>query len=289
MNSRCLQRTFPVARLRIRTASLACAVAFVVSASPRSAVQQEPDYRIGIQDVLEINMFNQEDLSGHYTVETDGAFSFPLIGRIAAAGLTVQEFEEALRKRLQAGYFRNPRITVAVAEYRSLRVFVLGEVRNPGPYPLDAGTSLIEVLALAGSVTTLASGTAVIVRGDGQAPKGDPAQALESTETVRVNLRTLESGDLSRNILLRDGDTIFVPRAEVVYVFGEVRAPGSYPIQDGMTVLQALSLAGGSTEFAALNRISVMRIVDGKQQEFRVRLDNLVRGDDTLLVPVKFF
>ena len=291
MGSRFVRRGFAATCLRACAASLTCAVVFVVSADSRGAVRQESDYRIGVQDILEINLFNQADLSGPYTVETDGAFSFPLIGRIAAAGLTVEQLEEALRVRLQAGYFRNPRVTVAVAEYRSQRVFVMGEVRSPGAYSLAAGTSLIEVLALAGSLTTSASGTAVVVRGVGRTSPGGPAppQATEGAETVRVNLRDLESGDLSGNIALRDGDTILIPRAEVVYVFGEVRAPGSYAIQEGTTVLQALSLAGGSTEFAALNRVSVMRIVDGEQVEIRVQLDDLVERDDTIRVPVKFF
>ena len=249
------------------------------------------DYRIGVEDILEIDVFNQSSLSGLYTVETDGAFSFPLIGRVHAAGLTVEKLEETLRARLLDGYFRDPLVTVAVAEYKSQQVFVMGEVRSPGVYPLAAGTSLIEVLALAGSLTQQASGEAVVVRAEGQAPPdgiaaaGPPAGA----ETVRVNLRDLETGDLSRNLRLRDGDTVFVPRAEVVYVFGEVRDPGSYPIQTGMTVLQALSLAGGSTEFAALNRISVVRLVDGEQVEVRVQLDDIVQRDDTIRVPVKFF
>ncbi len=277
------------ARLGTRAATLTCAVVLFFSAPGRGAARQPADYLIGVQDVLEINLFNQADLSGRYAVETDGAFSFPLIGRVGADGLTVGQLEEALRARLRAGYFRDPRVTVAVAEYRSRRVFVMGEVRSPGAYPLAAGTSLIEVLALAGSLTTSASGTAVVVREGGAAPPGDAAPAAEGAETVRVNLRDLESGDLSGNLVLRDGDTVLVPRAEVVFVFGEVRSPGSYPIQEGMTVLQALSLAGGSTEFAALNRISVVRIVDGEQVELRVRLDDLVEHDDTIRVPVKFF
>ena len=277
--------------LAVGMVALACAGALLVPVGTRAGLQQRTDYRIGVQDILEINLFNQADLSGRYTVETDGAFSFPLIGRIVAEGLTVQQFEEALRARLTAGYFRDPRVTVAVAEYRSQRVFVMGEVRSPGAYPLPAGTSLIEILSVAGPVTTAASGTAVVVRGGRQMPQDGtiPAPEMEGAETVRVNLRDLQSGDLSGNIALRDGDTVFVPRAGIVYVFGEVRDPGSYAIQEGMTVLQALSLAGGNTEFAALNRISVMRIVDGEQVEFRVRLDDLVQGDDTIRVPVKFF
>ena len=202
----------------------------------------------------------------------------------------MEQLEETLQTRLLDGYFRNPRVTVAVAEYKSQRVFVVGEIRSPGAYPLAAETSLIEILALAG-LTPTASGAAVVVRAGGRRPAGNGGEPGpgDNADTVRVNLRDLEGGDLSRNVLLRDGDTVFVPRAEVVYVFGEVHEPGSYPIQEGMTVLQALSLAGGSTEFAALNRLTVMRVVDGEQVEIRVELDDLVERDDTISVPVKFF
>ena len=262
----------------------------VSTAASQVASQEEQEYRIGVRDVLEISLFNQPELSGRYTVETDGGFSFPLIGRVLAAGRTVEQLEETLQTRLLDGYFRNPRVTVAVAEYKSQRVFVVGEVRSPGAYPLAAETSLIEILALAG-LTPTASGAAVVVRAGGRTPAGNGGELRpgDNADTVRVNLRDLEGGDLSRNVLLRDGDTVFVPRAEVVYVFGEVHEPGSYPIQEGMTVLQALSLAGGSTEFAALNRLTIMRVVDGEQVEIRVQLDDLVERDDTISVPVKFF
>ena len=262
--------------------------------APGRVCASEQGYVIGVRDVLEISVFNQSDLSGRYTVEADGAFSFPLIGRVVAGGRTVGELEETLRSRLLDGYFKNPRVTVAVAEYQSQQVFVMGEVRNPGAFPLRAETSLIEILALAG-LTPEASGIAVVVRaGDGA---GGPSPGngwsgpppVGGADTLRVNLRDLEGGDLSRNIELRDGDTVFIPRAEVVYIFGEVRDPGAYPIQEGMTVLQALALAGGSTEFAALNRITIRRLVDGEQIEVRVRLEDLVQPDDTLNVPVKYF
>ena len=278
---------------RLFSVLVAVAVAMMCLPNGSTAVSQNgQDYRIGVQDVLEIRLFNQPELSGRYTVETDGAFSFPLIGRVQAVGHTVEQLEGTLRTRLLDGYFRNPRVTVAVAEYRSQRVFIVGEVHSPGAYPLAAETSLIEILALAGLAPT-ASGAAVVVRGGtpGRTPIGNGGEPrpADNADTIRVNLRDLEGGDLSRNILLRDGDTVFIPRAEVVYVFGEVRDPGAFPIQEGMTVLQALSLAGGGTEFAALNRLTVMRVVNGEQVEIRVRLDDAVQGDDTIRVPVKFF
>ena len=104
-----------------------------------------------------------------------------------------------------------------------------------------------------------------------------------------MNLDALEEGDFSQNVTLRHGDTIFVPRAEVVYVFGEVREPGQYPIRSGTTVLQALSLAGGSTEFAALNRVRIVRTVDGEQVEIRAELSDAVQPDDIIRVPQRFF
>lgn len=295
---------------------LAAALAW---SAPAAAAQDEQDYVIGVRDVLDISVFNQAELSGRYTVETDGAFSFPLIGRVTAAELTVQQLEAALRARLLDGYFRDPRVTVAVAEYRSRQVFVIGEVRSPGAYPLAADTTLIEILSLAGSLTSQASGVAIVLRANGASPghpAGGPAFADNGGSAAppadngktppasdngggepppagddgfRVNLRDLEDGDLSLNVVLRDGDTVFIPRAETFYVFGEVRNPGSFPIQEGLTVLQALALAGGATEFAALNRITILRIVDGEQVEVRVQLDDLVERDDTIRVPVKFF
>ena len=250
--------------------------------------QPTNDYTIGPLDVLQIDVFNQKDLGGHYTVEADGTFSFPLIGRIAAGGLTLRALEQTLKDLLADGYFRNPQVTVAIEQYRSQRVFVIGEVRRPGAYPLTGNMSLIEALASAGSTTISASDEAVIVRaGETSGPviPRDNANA----EIVRIDLRRLRGGEISLNVGLRDGDTVFIARAETVYVFGEVKNPGSYPIQRGTTVLQALSLAGGSTEFGALNRLRIVRLVDGEQAEIDAELTDTVEPGDTIVVPERFF
>ena len=253
-----------------------------------AASQTAADYVIGAQDVLQISVFNQADLGGRYAVEADGTFSFPLIGRVTAGGRTIRALEQALKDRLADGFFRDPQITVAVEEYRSQRVFVVGEVRQPGTYPLTGDMSLIEALAGAGSSTASAAGEAVIVRAEGAGRPVLPGED-EATTVIRVDLRQLQSGALSQNVALRDGDTIFVPRAETLYVFGEVRNPGSYPVLRDTTVLQALSLAGGVTQFGALNRVRIVRIVEGEQTEISVELTDLVRPGDTVIVPEKFF
>jgi polysaccharide biosynthesis/export protein len=264
--------------------SLLCVAAMSVMVR----AQSNGDYLIGPQDVLNIQVFDQADLGGKYTVETDGTFSFPLIGRVTAGGMTLRKFEAELKKKLADGYFRNPQVTVGVEQYRSQRVFVMGEVRNPGPVALTGGMTLIEALARAGSTLPSSSGEVAIVRAPGA--KGpvlpDPEKGAD---IMRASIRDLEGGSMKQNIELRDGDTIFVPRAESAYVFGQVKAPGAYTIQKDTTVLQALSLAGGVTENGAMNRVKVVRLVNGEKKELKVKLTDLVKPGDTIIVPEKFF
>ena len=281
--------TFSVARKAVWGAtSLFALLAFVLAAGT-AAAQSAADYVIGAQDVLTIQVFDQSDLGGKYTVEADGTFSFPLVGRVNAGGLTLRSFEGELKKKLADGYFRNPQVTVAVEQYRSQRVFVMGEVRGPGPVSLTGGMTLIEALARAGSTQPTASGEVAVVRAP-QGAKGPVMPNQDSvTEIFRASIRELESGALSQNIELRDGDTIFVPRAETAYVFGQVKNPGGYAVQKDTTVLQALSLAGGVTENGAMNRVKVVRIVDGGKREVKVKLTDIVKAGDTIIVPERYF
>ncbi len=266
-------------------------LALFTLASPAAAqTQSAANYVIGAQDVLSITVFDQADLNGKYTVETDGTFTFPLIGRIKAGGLTLREFEAALRGKLADGYFRNPQVSVGVEQYRSQRIFVVGEVRNPGTVPLTGGMTLIEAIARAGSTLPSASGEVVVVRPKQPNPRA-PVLPGESTgsEVLNASIKDLQSGNLSHNLELRDGDTLFVPRAEYAYVFGQVKSPGSYSIQKDTTVLQALSLAGGVTDNGAMNRIRVVRIAGGQKKEIKVKLTDLVQPGDTLIVPERYF
>jgi polysaccharide export outer membrane protein len=252
--------------------------------------QSSPAYIIGPQDVLAIQVFDQMELGGKYTVEADGTFSFPLIGRISAGGMTLRKFESELKARLADGYFVDPQVSVAVEQYRSQRLYVVGEVRNPGPVPLTGGMTLIEALARAGSTLPSASGELAIVRArqGSDGPVLSPAEGDDGS-IVRATIRDLESGALNQAVELHDGDTIFVPRAETAFVFGEVRSPGGFPIQKDTTVLQALSLAGGVTEHGALNRVKAVRLVKGQRTEVKVALTDIVKPGDTIIVPQKYF
>ena len=275
-------------RPTVRFAAAVCAAFLLVAMPSRPAAQSAANYTIGPLDVLTIQVFDQPDLGGKYTVETDGTFSFPLIGRVKASGMSLRAFEGELKSKLADGYFKNPQVTVAIEQYRSQRVFVNGEVRLPGPVPLTGGMTLIEALSRAGSTLPTSSGEVSVVRPP-QTSSGAPDTSGAGAEMFRASIRDLESGVLKQNIELRDGDQIYVPRAELVYVFGQVRNPGSYGIQKDTTVLQALSLAGGVTPNGAMGRIEIVRIVNGKTQNVKAKLTDVVQPGDTIKVPERYF
>lgn len=248
-------------------------------------------YVIAVQDVLNVTTWEHEDLSGKIVVQPDGTITFPLLGRVPAAGLTVPQLEAQLTGLLRNGFVNSPRLTIALDQYRGPRIFVFGNVVTPGTYPLPEGRSLIEALVKAGYA---AAAEAIVIRP--RHPSGPvlPEHAGDA-EVFRVNLRDLEKdvehGSLARNVRLMDGDTIFVPRTDPrsVFVTGQVRNPGAYSIAEGTTVLQALALAGGATEQASLGRLRILRLVNGKQTNVKVSLTAVVRAGDTVIVPERFF
>lgn len=245
----------------------------------------QTSYVLGAQDVVTITVLGEEDLSRKYTIEQDGTFTFPLIGRVMAKGLTLQALEEELKKKLIEGkFFKSPEITVAVDTYQSQRIMIWGEVNQPSEYQLTGDMTLLSALAKAGSVTANAGREAVIVR----APKRGAASA--EPEIIRVDLAELQAGNMALNVPLRDGDTINVPRAQSVFVYGHVKNPGGYPVNDGMTVLQVLSLAGGLSERGSDRRINIKRIVNGKEKEEKgVKLTMVVQPGDTIIVGQRIF
>lgn len=275
--------------LALAAVSLAAQKPKVQAPSPAAAT---PDYVVGPKDVLTITSYDQADLTGKFSVEADGTFTYPMIGRFKAGGLTLHQIENGLKTQLRSqGYFVNPQLTVSVDQYKSQKVYIVGEVRTPGAYALSGNMSLVEILARAGSTLPSASGEAVIVHG-GDTAQGPtlPTKEENGKDVVRVNLRQLENGVFSQNAQLRDGDTIFVPRAESVYVFGQVKNPGAYALQQkNTTVLQALSLAGGVTDRGTTSRIKIVRIVNGEKKELKVKLTDTVQAGDTIIVAERFF
>ena len=247
-------------------------------------------YIVGPNDVLAVSVFNQPQLSGKFAIEADGTLAFPLLGRVAAGGLSVRAVEDKLKQGLSAGFLADPQVSVTVDQYRSQQIFVMGEVRQPGSLQFTGSMTLIEALARAGSTTERAGMEAVIVRAPAAGAAGSSGTSdAPSGDTIRVNLQNLQNGVLTQNVALRAGDTVSVPRADTVFVTGQVKTPGEYVIRRLTTVRQALALAGGVTDRGSTRRIKIMRIVEGKEVEMSVDLRATVQPGDTIVVYDRFF
>ncbi|MBI5582474.1 MAG: polysaccharide biosynthesis/export family protein [Deltaproteobacteria bacterium] len=250
------------------------------------------DYLLGPEDLLEITVWGHEDLKRQVPVSLDGTLTFPLLGEIKAAGKTTQQLEKALAGKLGEGYLKNPQITVTVKEYKSQKVYVMGEVKNPGTFPVTKENNLLFVLSQAGGFTKDAGEEVVVIRPKQAVKPGgitlEEAQAKQET-TIRVNLKDALAGDRRANVTIRDGDSIVVPKMPFFFVMGEVKNPGQYNLERGTTVLMGVSLGGGLTPKSAPNRTKIVREVDGKKTEIKVGMETLVQPGDTIIVPESYF
>jgi polysaccharide biosynthesis/export protein len=253
------------------------------------------EYRIGAGDILRVTVYGHEDLTQTVLVQPNGTFVFPLLGPLRAGEATPAEVEANLRRLLSAGLIRDPKVTVVVQEYRSKVVHVMGEVAKPGPYPLAGETRVVELLSRAGPLSANAGTEVVVVRPHGGGDRAVlPSEvaaggAAPSADVLRTDIREVQAGRLDRNLLLRPGDTLFVPEAGRFFVSGEVRSPGAFPFRPGLTVRQAVSLAGGFTEDASKGSARIVREVDGKPRTLKVGLDEPVQVGDTVLLKAKLF
>lgn len=267
--------------------------------SPTPSPGEVKDYQIGAEDILKVTVYGHEDLTQTVVVQSDGTFVFPLIGRVKASDLSLKELERKIVVLLSQGFIRNPQVTVVVQEYRSKTVFVVGEVSRPGTYPLSANRNIVEILSRAGPLTAAAGAEVIVVRPlaevsgpilpteVGSGAEGGPAK--KQAEVIRVNVRDIQAGDLEKNVILQPNDTVFVPQAPKVFVSGEVRTPGAYPYLPGTTIRQAISLAGGLTSDGSSGRIRVVRDVEGKPKEVKVKMEDLIQPGDTIVVKAKLF
>jgi polysaccharide export outer membrane protein len=250
----------------------------------------QADYVVGPEDVVQITVFDEASLSGSHTVDASGMITFGFVGRVSVAGLTLREVEEELTERLAAGFLINPQVTVGIEDHRSQSVYVLGEVVNPGIYQHQGGLSLIEVLAQAGGVTSDAGDELQIVRPSPTSATGEPPTSDDASEqeVIRLSIEEIRTGRLAQ-VMLRDGDRVNVPKASVFFVTGQVSSPGSYVWREGITVDQAVALAGGYTPRGSNRGIRVRRTIDGEQVEVRVQEDDLVQPQDTVHIRPRRF
>lgn len=254
---------------------------------PVAPPQPGSTYLVGPGDVLSIRVFDEPGLTGEFNVDGDGTITYPFLRRVEVKDKNLREIEELLTKRLVDGYVNRPQVSVEISDYRSRSIYVLGEVRNPGKYSIKGTVTLLEVIANAGSLTPTAGDSIIVQRyKDGIPVVSEPALPGDdrAAEVMRVSMNEIREGRISANLLLQDGDTIFVPQAPKFYVTGFVKSPGAYVLTPGMTVQQAIAVAGGLAERGSTRGIKIIRKVNGKDVEVGVNMSDLVQPNDTIRV-----
>ena len=292
----------------MRSAGLA--LAWLLAAGlPAGAQGTGADYEIGSGDTIHVIVLDQAGLTGDFAVDREGMVTYPFLGKFKAAGMTAPELERKLATLLSEGYLRRPRVSVSLKEFGSQTVFVTGEFQKPGPYALKQDRSLLALLGDVGELTPNAGHEIVVIRPPDPtlAPppleegiETPPEEAVAATgpplpgevpgaEIFRIGLRDLRAGYPEKNVLLKARDTVYVPKAAMVYVLGHVARPGPYRYEEGLTVYQALLQAGGVSDRGSEKGVRIVRLVDGKTRELKPRMDEPVLPEDTIRVPERFF
>jgi polysaccharide export outer membrane protein len=254
------------------------------SSPNQSGPDQSGMVKLGPADLIEVNVYNVPELTSKVRVSNSGDVYLPLIDYVHVDGLTQEEAQTLIEKRLSdGGFVRSPHVTIFVDEAASQGVTVLGEVLKAGIYPDVADHKLYEVISEAGGFTSAASRKIAVIR------RNQP-------EPIRVELPRNLADDLSGNIDIMPGDTITIPRAPIIYVVGDVGRPSGLLVDNGtLTVLQALALAGGTNHTAKLGGARIIRKTSAGMTETPVHIkqmleaktpDVTLQADDILFVPI---
>jgi len=250
------------------------------STAPALAAQ---DYILGEGDVLKITVYDHSDMTTVARVSGEGEIYFPLIGKVKVGGMNITKITERITSMLSDGYIVEPQVAVFIEEFRSKKTALMGQVEKPGLYVLHGQTTFLELLSNAGGLSKDAGDKAVIKRKSSGPDKGE--------DKITVDLKKLiVEGDMSQDVQIMDGDSIYVSRAGVFYVSGEVKKPAAYKYEEGLTVVKAVIMAGGFTDIAATGRVKILRKVSGKEKVLeKVDMNEPLLPDDVIIIPESFF
>jgi polysaccharide export outer membrane protein len=255
-----------------------------VLVAPAAGPAASGDYVVGPGDVIEVAVYGNDDLSRIPTVQTNGSISYPLLGEIQVAGLTIAEVQRKITNLLAKDYLVNPQVEVKVRDYNSQYVSVVGEVNSPGRKPLRGRTRLIDILTEAGGFKPSASTDVMITRTDGGFDGGQKSITLRLSRSASPSMQDVVNLELP----MRNGDIVTAFPKAYVTVDGEVTRPGRYAIESDLTVTGAVSLAGGLTRFGS-NGVKVRRTdaQTGKVTIIKVDLKDVRNGKkpDVPLLP----
>lgn len=240
------------------------------------------DYKLGPGDQIRVQVYQNPDLTVEARVSENGTINYPLVGNINLGGSTIAQAENKVASALREGnYLKKPQVNVVLLQVRGNQVAVLGQVQKPGRFPLETNTVRVsDMLAAAGGVTPMGDDTLIVTGTRG----GQPFRKVIDIPALFINQRGQD------DVVLAGGDTIFVNKAPVYYIYGEAQKPGPYRIERGMTVMQAVAQGGGPTPRGSLNRLRLTRTgPDGKAHEADARLTDPVLPNDVIFVRESLF
>ncbi len=275
---------------RLITVATVSLLLWSLGASPvlaQSAETKDKDYIVGPEDVVEVQVWDNKDLNQVVFVRPDGKTSLPLVGEIQAAGKTVQELQDYLAA-VYSKTVKGAAVTVIIKEIRSRPVYFVGGFGKPGVIQLMRDNlTLIQAVSLVGGVSPAADAEkGFVLRKDKQIP-------VDFT-------KLMQKGDLTQNVKLEPGDSVVAPLADLVYLLGEVKKAGAVKYTQDLTLISAITQAGGLTPLAAGGRVDILRGKGEKKERIRVDVDKMMRAgdgnpdvlvkpDDIILVPQRLF
>lgn len=271
-------------------------------------ISPEQDYRIAPSDVVDVTVLDAQELSREYRVNARGTIEIPFLGTVEASGKTTEELAATIADGLRGNYLVNPQVSVLSSQINR-RYFIQGAVRQPGVYNIEGSPTLLELISIAGGLSGSYGGTAFIIRklspqeiAQLPVPETDPelveagftADANPGYALEKASVNALLRGEFSQNLVIGPGDIVHIPQADVFFVAGAVNAPGSFPLAEGTTLRQAVSLAQGTTPTASPGNAVIYREEDGVKNEIPIDVgkvmggeadDVAIRANDIVVVP----
>lgn len=254
----------------------------VMAAGP---AQADSAYQLGDGDIVQLTVYQRPDLSlKSVRLGTGGRMYVPGGGKLDLGGLTVSQAEQQITSLLtHSGAARNPQVDLQVVTFGSQKVSVFGFVQKPGSYILDRPTRLSELLAEAGGISTDGSDHVILLRHSGSS--GDTV-----TRTVVDMRAVINAGTPGADPWVKGGDIVNVPQAPQIYVYGAVNRPGAYKLDEGMTPIEAIALAGGVSKTGSDSRLELVHhLADGKTKMMKVGLESKLAPEDVLIVHESIF
>lgn len=277
-------------------------------------VSPDEEYLIGPSDVIEIKIEDAPELSGTFRLSSKGTLTIPVLGQVSAEKKTTAQVAQVITEKLKGNYLVNPIVSVSVKQSNSRAFFIQGAVRRPGIYQIEGRLSLLKLITIAGGLNENYGSTAFIMR-EKKLTKESPAEAensptdpkvetsqtdnqpladksVSSTNTesepeksveyelIKANINNLLRGNFGQNITIESGDIVHIPQSDVFFVAGEVKSPGSFPLKEGTTLRQAISLAQGTNFEGKLDQSIIYRedIQTGTRQEIKIDVGAVMTG-----------